>query len=100
MLEKINPEDKLTLKLLAEKLNEVIEHLNSVPSPQSQARNRGPSSERVMTDEDAYRILSGDLKDIGHREAAEVLKLSYGQIYSCRKCFTFKHVHHALKQQA
>jgi hypothetical protein len=54
----------------------------------------GPKSERAMTDDDARRILAfGDLEGASHKEAAEKLTLSYGQIYSCRKGFTFKHIH-------
>lgn len=48
---------------------------------------------REMTDDDARRILTGDLKTTKHKEAAEKLGLSYGQIYSCRLEFTFKHIH-------
>jgi hypothetical protein len=66
---------------------------------QSEAR-RGPKSERVMTDDDARRILAGDLKDASHKAAAEELNLSYAQIYSCRKFFTFKHIHKELEQVA
>jgi hypothetical protein len=84
----INIEDKITLKLLAEKLNEVITKLNA-SSPQA-TRNRGPQSERTMTEDDARRIMLGDLKEASHKDAAEQLGLSYGQIYSARKGFTFK----------
>lgn len=87
----INLEDKLTLKLLAEKLNEVITKLNA-SSPQA-TRNRGPQSERTMTDDDARRIMLGDLKEASHKDAAEQLGLSYGQIYSARKGFTFKAIY-------
>ena len=90
-IELINLEDKITLKLLAEKLNEVITKVNA-SSPQA-TRNRGPQSERTMTDDDARRIMLGDLKDASHKDAAEQLGLSYGQIYSARKGFTFKVVY-------
>ena len=55
-------------------------------------RDRGPKSERSMTDEDASRIKFGDLKDHSHRDAAKELGLSYGQIYSARGGYTFTHV--------
>jgi hypothetical protein len=55
-------------------------------------RDRGPKSERSMTDEDARRVKFGDLKDASHKEAAKKLGLSYGQIYSCRGGYTFNHV--------
>lgn len=55
-------------------------------------RDRGPKSERSMTDEDAQRVKFGDLKDQSHKQAAEALGLSYGQIYSARGGYTFNHV--------
>ncbi len=59
----------------------------------SKGRDRGPSSTREMTDDDARRILTGDLKDKSHKAAAEELGLSYAQVYSCRGHYTFKHIH-------
>ena len=53
-------------------------------------------SQREMTDDDARRILNGDLKDVKHKDAGEKLNLSYGQIYSCRLGYTFKAVHKEL----
>lgn len=53
--------------------------------------------ERKMTDEDAERILVGDLMKVKHKDAAEALHLSYGQVYSARLGFTFKHVVKRLK---
>ena len=53
-------------------------------------RDRGPDSTRTMTAEDAANILTGELKDKSHKEAANILGLSYGQIYSARNGFTFK----------
>lgn len=55
-----------------------------------EVRNRGPKSQGEMSLEDAERCMIGDLKDKSHKEAAEALGLSYGQIYSARKGFTFK----------
>jgi hypothetical protein len=48
---------------------------------------------KEMTDDDARRVLTGDLASVKHQKAAEALGLSYGQIYSCRKEFTFKAIH-------
>ncbi len=73
-----------------QKVNIVIQKVNSI-----KVRDRGPKSERSMTDEDASRIKFGDLKDKSHKEAAKVLGLSYGQIYSCRGEYTFTHVKEA-----
>lgn len=54
---------------------------------------RGPKSTRQMTEDDAKRIMLGDLKDKSHKEAADTLGLSYGQIYSARGGFTFKEIY-------
>jgi len=66
---------------------------------ESKATKVSNASQREMTDDDAKRILTGDLKDVKHKEAAEKLGLSYGQIYSCRLEFTFKHIHKAMKDE-
>lgn len=52
-----------------------------------------------MTDEHALQIMTGSLKDKKHKEAAETLGLTYGQIYSCRLEYTFKHIHKDLKSK-
>ena len=57
-------------------------------------------SQREMTDDDARRIMNGDLASTKHKEAGEKLNLSYGQIYSCRLGYTFKHIHKELSQIA
>lgn len=61
------------------------------------ARNASAATKRNMTDEDALRVLTGDLKDIAHKDAAEKAGLTYAQVYSCRLEFTFKHVHKDLR---
>lgn len=53
---------------------------------------RGPKTDRPMTEADAYRAKFGDLKALNHKEAAAALNLSYGQVFSCRGGYTFKHV--------
>jgi hypothetical protein len=59
---------------------------------------RGPKSEREMTDDDARKILvGGEFASKSHKDAAEALGLSYAQVYSCRKEFTFKHIHKELR---
>ena len=69
------------------RVNQIIERVNSI-----KVRDRGPKSERAMTDEDAFRVKFGDLKDTSHKDAAAELGLSYGQIYSARNSYTFNHV--------
>lgn len=94
-IELLNLEGKLSNKEIAEKLNEVIEALNAQSAP----RDRGPKAERTMTDDDARRVINGDLKDASHKAAAEALGLSYGQVYSARKGFTFKPIHKEIEKQ-
>lgn len=62
-------------------------------------RNRSAATKRNMTDADALRVLSGDLKDMNHKDAAEVIGLTYAQVYSARGEFTFKHVHKVLREE-
>lgn len=77
------------LKDVIAKVNELVEAANNQPK----GRDRGPESQREMTEDDARRILLGDMKDVDHKSAASTLGLSYGQVYSARKGFTFKGVY-------
>jgi hypothetical protein len=78
---------KPTLAQVAEKVDEIVQKVNSI-----KVRDRGPKSERAMTDEDAARVKFGDLAGKSHKEAAAELGLSYGQIYSARGGYTFTYV--------
>lgn len=82
-----------------ETLNLVIARLNEAGKPRSW-RDRGPESTREMTEDDARRVLLGDLKDKSHKDAATELGLSYGQVYSARKGFTFKYVYKEFREAA
>ena len=84
-------DENAKLKDVVAKLNEVIEKLNTTKA--TKVRDRGPESERDMTEDDARRILLGDMKDVAHKDAAKELGLSYGQVYSARKGFTFKGIY-------
>ncbi len=84
-------DDKAHLKDVIAKLNELIAKTNEAKA--AKPRDRGPESERDMTEEDARRISLGDMKDKSHKDAAKELGLSYGQIYSARKGFTFKAIY-------
>lgn len=64
------------------------------------ARNSSAPTKRNMTDEDALRVMTGDLKDLSHKDAAEKIGLTYAQVYSCRLEFTFKHVHKNLRDDS
>lgn len=84
-MEKLNEKAKLVEVIVA--LNLVIEAMNK------NADRRGPKSEKEMTDDDARSIMGkGENAALSHKAAAEKLGLSYAQVYSCRKGFTFKHI--------
>jgi hypothetical protein len=85
---------KMTLAELTAKVLELEAQVAELKTP----KTTNNTSQREMTDDDARRIMNGDLKDSKHKEAAEKLNLSYGQIYSCRLGFTFKHIHKELSQ--
>lgn len=89
-----NQMNKTELKQLDQKsdLKSVISALNQVIQIVSVERDRGPKSTRPMSNEDAVRIVSGDLKNEKVGKIAEDLGLSYGQVYSARNGFTFKKV--------
>ena len=79
---------KASLKDVIAKVNELVVAMNKANE------RRGPKSEREMTDEDARSILPlGEHAKLSHKDAAAKLGLSYAQVYSCRKEFTFKHIH-------
>ena len=68
-------------------------NVEELKSQSSGNRDRGPKSEGEMTEEHAVRVMLGDLRDKSHKDAALELKLSYGQIYSARKGYTFKKIY-------
>lgn len=65
----------------------------------SRGRNRSAPIKRNMTDADARRVLDGDVKDLGHKEAGEAVGLTYAQVYSARLEYTFKHIHKELREK-
>lgn len=82
---------KVTLKSLQVEIDEMLIRLDKLE------HKKGPASTREMTEEDARRILEGDLKELSHKNAAAELGLSYGQIYSCRGGYTFKKIYEELR---
>lgn len=95
----LQPNAKLKDVIVA--INDIYRDLQELKNrkPVHKIRNTGAISERPMNEDDATRILVGDLKDLGHNEAAKILNLSYGQVYSVRKGFTFKAVRRALRNK-
>lgn len=58
-----------------------------------EGNGRGPLSTRDMSEDDARRIMLGDLALKSNKECAQELGLSYGQIYSARNGYTFKGIY-------
>jgi hypothetical protein len=75
----------------------VLAHATAIAELQQAIQPKRNEAVREMTDEDARRVLTGDLKNAKHKDAAAQLGLSYGQVYSCRFEFTFKHIHKEMK---
>lgn len=94
-IELVDTSSKLSMVILADKINELIEAHNNLA--EKATKNRGPKSDRAMSEDDARRVIYGDMKDLSHNKAAEELGLSYGQVYSARKEFTFKAIHKELR---
>lgn len=85
-------------------INSTVEELSSrivqlEQKIESLSKKSTNASQRDMTDEDALKILTGEHKDLKHNDVAQKLGLSYGQVYSCRGAYTFKHIHKALEAQ-
>mgnify|MGYP003415619585 FL=1 len=85
-------------KLTIDMFNEALERISQLESrvvvleEQLAAKRPAAKSENSMTEEHAFRVKFGDLKDLKHGKAAEALGLSYGQVFSCRGGYTFKTV--------
>ena len=82
---------KMTMSELTKLVLELQARVEKLETPKNTA------SGREMTDDDARRILTGDLSNVKHKDAAEKLGLTYGQVYSCRLEFTFKNIHKEMK---
>lgn len=74
-------------------LPQIVEALTLRVAALEEANKSTGKSEKEMTDDDARSVLTGECKDMKHNEAAKKLGLSYGQVYSCRLEYTFRHIH-------
>lgn len=77
-------------------LETIFEHIVSLHKKIDELKAAGPArgtrqSQREMTDDDARAVL-GEHHKMKHNEAADKLGLSYGQVYSARLGYTFKHI--------
>lgn len=88
---------KQTIASLTECVNILIEKINTLENSNT-SRDRGPKSKHSMTEKDAYSIMLGDLKNKSHKECANILGLSYGQVYSARNGYTFRKVYAKMKK--
>jgi chromosome segregation ATPase len=87
-----------TIELMASDRVAMVERIETLETLVN-GRNKSAATKRNMTEADAYRVLTGDCKDLNHKDAAELIGLTYAQVYSCRGEFTFKDVHKALREQ-
>jgi hypothetical protein len=83
---------ELVLAVLA--LQEQVLALQQARTTQTSTKTEG----KEMTDDDARSVLNGAHAASKHKIAAEALGLTYGQVYSCRGEYTFKHIHKELKE--
>lgn len=81
------------LEVLIASLTQRVDALEQQLANQPKPRNRGPASNGAMTTEMAERMMIGDLRNTSNNQAAIILGLSYGQIFSARKGYTFKPVY-------
>lgn len=91
----MSTETKVTIGQLMDMIKELQTQVQELKSKIEPKRNE---AQREMTDDDARRILFGDLADTKHKDAAGQLGLSYGQVYSCRLEHTFKHIHKHMRE--
>ena len=92
--------EKLTLKGLNERIIELENEIKLIKETKSTSpgtRDRGPTSTREMTEDDARKIMIGEFKTLSHKECATNLGLSYGQVYSARGGYTFKEIYSEMK---
>lgn len=75
---------------LCERINYLEAELMKKETEMVEVKKENLTSTRTMNEDDARRVILGDLKDKSHKKAAEELGLSYGQIYSARGGYTFK----------
>ena len=81
-------------------MDNLLEMINQLTQRVIQLENANipkDNQTKEMTDNDAISCLYGDNMNLKHKDCANKMGLSYGQIYSCRLEFTFKHIHKDMK---
>ena len=89
------PDRDPALMAVLEEHRAAIEELTTLVK----GRNKSAAVKRNMTDEDAVRCATGDAAKLDHKDAAELLGLTYAQVYSFRLEYTFKHIHKRLTNE-
>lgn len=87
------------LKTLAQAIARIVELETRIVALETANVAKPKTEGREMTDEDARRITYGELASVKHKDASEKTGLSYGQVYSCRLEFTFKHIHKEMREK-
>lgn len=85
----------LTVEVLTAAMGAMEARLKAVED----SSKASPKSEKEMTDDHARSVLTGECKDLKHNDAAKKLGLSYGQVYSCRGEYTFRHIHKEMSEK-
>ena len=88
------------INMLVEEVDALRAELEAIKAPKGPRARDEIKSERRMNDDDARRVLYGDLKDISTKDCAKSLNLSLAQIYSVRGGYTFKNIHKEMSQLA
>jgi len=86
-----------TLEARIEVLEGLVSILTAPKAPRVKSegakdRDYGPKSTRTMTNEDARRVIMGDMVPHTVNEICKLLGLSRGQVYSCKGRYTFKSI--------
>ena len=95
LIEQIMPTPKEIEEIIPETIGELYIYIKArfdalEDRTTKSAVKHGNASTRQMVEDDARRVILGDLKDKSHKACAIELGLSYGQIYSARGGYTFK----------
>jgi predicted Zn-dependent protease len=88
----------MTNKEMVVAIIELQSQVKSLQEALSAKSSPTQTTSKEMTDEDARAILTGAHAASKHKDAASALGLTYGQVYSCRLEYTFKHIHKELKE--
>jgi hypothetical protein len=78
----------ITLEMILARIDELVKKVDALEKTGGRGSRQ---SQREMTDDDARQVL-GELSKMKHNDAADKLGLSYGQVYSARLGYTFKHI--------